>query len=256
MGPGQDTERLGLLDRLDIELASRAAAEFGGLDADTLLTRFPRTWIVRQNFREAWIVGLLALRGIKIELEIVQGTLRGRRNAHCSRQERVLIEGLNRALDRMLGRARLSEPPDGWFLVALFETVTQGLPRFTNNQLRRDLPWDGLRPLTYPRPDSLRGLLDSFTWANRYREVPDAWDREHPVRQGFRVAWRFARIAPLPDFNLMFSFVAMNAFHLASGYPLVVPEPSDKAMLERVVRGGVPYRIVQFESRLLTEARR
>ena len=36
------------------------------------------------------------------------------------------------------------------------------------------------------------------------------FDELHPVRQAPRLMWRFARIAPFPDFNLVMSFVLMN----------------------------------------------
>ena len=48
---------------------------------------------------------------------------------------------------------------DGSFAIELFETVTQGLPRFANNQLRRDVPWDSLRSISYPKPNEIRALI-------------------------------------------------------------------------------------------------
>ena len=45
---------------------------------------------------------------------------------------------------------------------------------------------------------------------------PAEFARVHPVRQAALVLWAFARLAPFPDFNLMFGFLTMNAFLLAT----------------------------------------
>lgn len=239
------------MDRLDLELATKAATDFADLDAQALICRMPRAWLITRVERERWIVGVLGLRGFKIDTKMVRTILEGGTDPRCSRQERVFIRGLDRALDRILARGRNGMLPDGWFTVKLFDTVTQGLPRFANNHIRRDSPWDALRNLAYPKPDQVGGLLDRFSPQHRFRDVPMVYDDTHPVRRGFRALWRFARISPFPDFNLLFAFVFMNAYHLASGYPLIAPTPSDKTLLENLVVGPVPRRIVQFESRLL-----
>ena len=76
----------------------------------------------------------------------------------------------------------------------------------------------------------------------------------HPVRQSFRVLWRFARLAPFPDFNLVMAFVAMNAHLLAQGYPMVRPLAGDRELLVHLVSGPPPLRHGTFESRLLLAA--
>src|SRR4030095_835104 len=50
------------------------------------------------------------------------------------------------------GRARAGAgvPPDGWFLVDLFKTMTRDLPRFRNIDLRRGPPWDALLHVAHP----------------------------------------------------------------------------------------------------------
>ena len=100
-------------------------------------------------------------------------------------------------------------------------------------------------------PADVPELLLSFTADNHYRDLPQIWRRNHPVRRGTRAMWRFARIAPFPDFNRPFAFIFLNSFLLASGYPLLMPDAADKVLLENVSRGGVPHRVIQFESRLL-----
>ncbi len=228
--------------------------ELAGLDAQSLIARPPQFPIVTRERRDDWIRGVLSIRGIKVDNVMVRKILEGNRDPRCSRQERVFIGGLDRALDRLLARGAKGELPDGWFTIELFETVTQGLPRFTNNHLRRDLPWDSLRHLRYPKPSEIGGMLDRFTEEHRYCDMPLVFDRMHPVRCAFRGMWRLGRISPFPDFNLMFAFIFMNAFHVAHGYPLIVPAVSDKQMLENLVTGPVPQRLVQFESRLLEAA--
>ena len=254
MGRGPQTARPSLLDRLDLELATRAENDFAGLDAHSVIGRLPFKPILPRTTRDEWIVGVLGTRGIRVDIPLVRSVLEGSPDPRCSRQERVFIGGLDRALDRILDRGQCGRLPDGAFLVELFATVTRGLPRFTNNHLRRDLPWDALRHVSYPKPDTIGDLLDRLTPELSYRDMPSVWDRTHPVRRAFRVMWRFSRIAPFPDFNLMFAFLFMNAFHVASGYPLLLPESSDRALLESLVAGAVPRRIVQFESRILAAA--
>lgn len=239
---------------MDLELATRAEYELAGLDAQGVIGRFPKTWILPRAERDAWIIGVLAIRGIKVDREMVRAIIQDGSEPRCSRQERVFIAGLDRALDRILSRGRAGRLPGGRFAVDLFETVTRGLPRFANNHLRRDLPWDALRGVTYPKPDAIVGMLERLAPEQKYRELPVVFDKLHPVRTGFRAMWRLARIAPFPDFNLMFAFLFMNAIHVAGGYPLMMPQASDRHLLEGVVSGCVPRRIVQFESRMLDAA--
>jgi len=71
------------------------------------------------------------------------------------------------------------------------------------------------------------------------------------VRQAVRVLWRFARIAPFPDFNTVMGFMLMDAYLLAKGYPMVAPSAEDRGLLNQLLAGPPPRRVVQFESRLL-----
>lgn len=251
MAPGQSTARPRILDRLDLSLATKLARDFAGLDSDTLIAHLPRTQILDRSVRDRWISGVLGIRGIKIPPESVRDVLEDRDQQVCLRQERVFVRGLDRALDLLLQRGRESKLPDGDFMVTLFEAVTRGLPRFTNNHIRRDAPWDSLTGVSHPAPADVPELLLSFTADNHYRDLPQIWRRNHPVRRGTRAMWRFARIAPFPDFNRPFAFIFLNSFLLASGYPLLMPDAADKVLLENVSRGGVPHRVIQFESRLL-----
>lgn len=255
MAPGSRTARPSLLDRLDLELAARAESELAGLDAQGVIGRFPKTWVLPRADRDAWIIGVLGIRGIKVDREMVRSIIQDGSDPRCSRQERVFIAGLDRALDRILGRGRCGDLPSGRFAVDLFETVTRGLPRFTNNHLRRDLPWDAQRHVDYPKPDALVGMLERLSPEQFYREMPAIYEATHPVRLGFRAMWRLARISPFPDFNLMFAFLFMNAFHVSAGYPLLTPQASDRTLLEAIVAGCVPRKIVQFESRMLDVVR-
>lgn len=247
----------GLLDRLDLDLAQEAVSTLQGLDADSVVRRLPTWRALDARRRDSWIAGVLGVRGIHITNELVRAILDDRDVDSCTRQERVMVRGLGRALDRMMSRGRAGIPPDGWFVVALFRTVTQGLPRFTNNQMRRDLPWDALRGVSYPNHRDVGGMLDRFTPSNRFSDASKNWTRMHPVRQASRVLWRFARISPFPDFNRMFAFVLFDAYLLAHGYPLLTPEKADKQLLENLAsRDTPPARIVQLESRLWRAVRR
>ena len=89
-------------------------------------------------------------------------------------------------------------------------------------------------------------LVDPAT-SYTIRTGPDLWP-EFIVGVG-------SRLAPFPDFNLLFAWLAMNAFLLAKGYPTLLPERGDRALLARIAIAPPPRRIVQFESRLLDAAR-
>ncbi len=45
--------------------------------------------------------------------------------------------------------------------------------------------------------------------------------------------------------------LAMNAYLMAVGYPMVLPEMIDRQLLVRVIGGPKPRRIVRLEGRLL-----
>jgi hypothetical protein len=244
-----DTSRLTMLDHLDVELAKRIDAACAGYDADLLAARALPFVEPRVAERREWIAGILGLRGFETTTERVSRVLEGREH-EANDQERVLIQGLDQVFGRLLERARDGELPDGWFVFTLFQVMTRHLPRFANNHLRRDAPWDALLHVPYPAPLALGGLLDDFTAASRYRDVPQIHALLHPVRRSFRLCWRFARIAPFPDFNLVFAFIGMNAHQLALGYPLLIPDAKDRPLLEALIKGPPPRRIVQYEARL------
>jgi hypothetical protein len=166
-------------------------------------------------------------------------------------QEHSLIVGLKGVLNLIRERGSRGVPPDGWCLVDLFRVLTRDIARFRGNDLRRDQPWDAILYVRYPPADDVRTLLDTFHPTYCFRDLPQAFERLHPVRKAFRILWRFARIAPFPDFNLVMAFVAMNSSLLANGYPPVFPEPGDREVLTHLVTGPVPQRITGFEARLL-----
>ena len=163
-----------------------------------------------------------------------------------------MIRGLESALRMVRGRAADGSPPDGWFGVEIWKQLTAELPRFRNNELRRGPPWDAVLYVNYPSPDQLPYLLDTFDLAHHFRDQPQLFGAHHPVRQGFRIMWRFARIAPFPDFNLLIGWMLMVGWLQTKGYPLLVPEAPDQVMLARLLGGPPPKRIVQFEKRLLS----
>jgi hypothetical protein len=123
--------------------------------------------------------------------------------------------------------------------------------RFRNNALRSDPPWDGVLYVPHPAPGELPALLDTFDAGHSYRDHPAVFASLHPVRQSFRVLWRFARLAPFPDLNLPMAWLAMCGHLLGKGYPLLVPEPSDRELVLRLVSGPPPLRMTRWEARLL-----
>ena len=162
-----------------------------------------------------------------------------------------MLQGLAEGLQLVRERAASGKPPDGWFAVDIWKRLTAQLPRFHNNDLRRGPPWDSVLYMSYPSPDQLPYLLDRFDLAHHYRDQPLLFSALHPVRQGFRIMWRFARIAPFPDFNLLMGWMLMVAWMQWKGYPVLVPEHPDQVLLARLLSGPPPYRIVQLERRLL-----
>jgi len=246
--PAQPT----LLERLDLALATRMAHR-----AELVDLRRAEAW------SEKWmgppaaapahlIAGLLGLRGLAVTEADAAAILAGGTGRHRREdQEYRLTVGLRGALARIVEHTGDGRMPDGWFMVELFRTFAGELPRFRNNTLRRDLPWDTILYVTYPKPGQVRSLLDTFDQAHAFRDFPALFRSLHPVRQSFRILWRLARIAPFPDFNLVMAFVAMNAALHARGYPMLAPRREDRALLNRLVSGPPPRRIARFEARLL-----
>lgn len=249
---GEPTVGPTILERLDLAVASRLA----GLGEDTELLDTAQRYqdrLYRADVRDARLIAsLLRLRGLMVLDDDAADVLHhqsSRLNPTC--QEYQMILGLRDALALLRDRTGRGVPITGWFLVEMFRVMTRQIPRFRNNALRKDQPWDAILYVQYPSPQELNYLLDTFDPNHRFRDFPKLFDRLHPVRQSFRVLWRLARIAPFPDFNLLMAWLAMCGLLLARGYPLLVPEPQDQGLLHRLVGGPPPQKVVQFEARLL-----
>lgn len=250
MGHDRAEVRHDVLERLDLALAARLAAGDGDVVATSRRQR--SRWFESETGDDHWVAATLGLRGLRIRPEDVAAVLfRTPGRFKKGQQEHALILGMKSVLQVMRNRASHGVPPTGWFLVDLFRVLTTEVRRFRRNALRGDHPWDGLLHVTYPEADQLRGLLDSFTEEGCYRDIPARFRSLHPVRQSFRLMWRFARLAPFPDFNIPMAFVGMNAFLMSKGYPLMTAENQDRELLAKVISGPPPRRLTQFESRLL-----
>ncbi len=251
--PGAPT--LTHLERLDLALAARIVPLAARLDTKAAPEAFPRIATaepMRQRPAAVLVCGLLELRGLELSLADVQDVLSGRAGRFQSpHQEAEFVLGLSRCLAMVSARAQSGVPPDGAFARELFQAFSHRIPRFRNNVLRRDMPWDGLLYLTYPPAADVASLLASFDGANCYRDVRARFSGLHPVRQSFRLLWRFARIAPFPDFNQLMAFLLMNTYLLVHGYPAVPPASGDRELLRRVIVGPPPTRLLEFEARLV-----
>ena len=250
-GPPHDRS---ILDRVDLSLAQRIAGSAGGNEDQWIKAAHGHhDRLYRPSSQDPmFMAALLRLRGFAVQdkdaVEVLQGTSR-RLAPAC--QESQLLFGLVDVLQMIRDRASQGRAPDGWFQVELFKVMTRGLPRFRNNALRVDQPWDGVLYVNHPRPGELTAVLDRFNYANRYRDLPAIFDRLHPLRQAFRILWRFARIAPFPDLNVPMAWLAMCGWLLSRGYPMLSPEGADRELIARFVSGPPPTRVVRWESRLL-----
>jgi hypothetical protein len=198
------------------------------------------------------VAAMLRLRGISVADDDADRIVRGLDSGLSPvTQEHRLVRGVQSGLNLVRGRAQAGWPPDGWFCVELFRAMTAELPRFRNNDLRRGPPWDAQMHVTYPAPDQLRLLLDTFDASHAYRDMPVVFNALHPIRQGFRLFWRLARIAPFPDFNVVIAWLAMNTWLQAKGFPLLAPDACDAQLIHKLVSGPPPTKIVPFEARLL-----
>lgn len=239
-----------ILDRIDLAMASRFLQ--GTTEPIALAQRVSDRLLAPCRGDSAWIASLLQLRGLLVLEEDVCEVLGARTSRLApSTQEHALIRGLHRVLQMMRELAGAGHQLDGCFLMAAFEAMTAPMPRFRNNVLRRDKPWDSTLHVSYPEPADLDELLRSFHEANRFRDLPHLFDAMHPVRRAIRILWRAARIAPFPDFNLLMAWVAMCTYLQCSGYPRIAPRPEDGAMLQKLVSGPPPLRSIQIESRVL-----
>ncbi len=242
-----------VLERLDLVMASRMVeAHQPGEDPAAHAVRFQDRIYTSEADDAGWISALLQIRGLVVTEHDVREVLAGRSSRFESNQQELrLIRGMVDVLGILRDRGARGLCPDGWFMAEMFKTLTRGIPRFKGNVLRRDEPWDGLLHVQYPHPTQLQTMLDTFDAAHHYRDVAMRFESLHPVRQSTRVLWKFARLAPFPDFNTIMAYVAMNAYLLAHGYPIVVPDPKDRELLQRVVAGAPPLRVAAFERRLL-----
>jgi hypothetical protein len=249
----EETHATSLLERVDLALATRFANASDHNEplatSQNLLDELRRP----TQGDAVFLAGLLQLRGFVVQDEDARDVIEG----HLGRlspttQEHRLLLGLRECLRLTRARAGAGVPPDGWFLVDLFKTMTRDLPRFRNIDLRRGPPWDAILHVTYPSPDQLRFLVDRFDLSNCYRDVAPAFHALHPVRQGFRLLWRFLRIAPFSDFNAIIAWLGMNSWLQTKGYPLLSAHDEDRHFLTRLANGPPPTKLLQLESRLLT----
>jgi hypothetical protein len=241
-------------DRVDLALARTIADVAGGDEALLARAQGYHDRLYRPAAADpALLAALLRLRGLTMfDGDAVDLLAGNSRRFLPSSQESQLLFGLTDGLQMLRDRASQGRPPDGWFLVEVFKVVTRGLQRFRNNTLRADQPWDGLLYVHHPAPTELTALLDSFDYPHRYRDNPVLFDRLHPLRQGYRILWRFGRIAPFPDFNLPMAWLAMCSWMLAKGYPVLRPEAADRDLVSRLLAGPPPSRVLQWEARLLS----
>jgi hypothetical protein len=245
------TSELTMLERIDLALASRMVAH--GADEPIAAAQRVLDGVRRPAPGDVpFVASLLRLRGFVLTDDDAADVLAGRPGRLASvTQEHRLLRGLFACLRLVRARAAEGRDPDGWFLVDLFRTMTADLPRFRNNELRRGPPWDALLHVAYPTPDQLRAVLDTFDADRCYRDVPLLFRSLHPVRQAFRVLWRFARIAPFPDFNVVIAWLGMNCWLQCRGFPLLAPAAGDQQLLAKLLSGPVPTKLVGFEARLL-----
>ncbi len=250
---GSSSTRLNLTERLDVALAGTLSTTLEGpTDGLGLAERQIQVLAFTVAERNRWISGILGLRGYLVTVSDVEAILAGREGRYGAKnQEFLFVKSLDGILDELIKRGAAGIEPNGGYLVELFRRLTAGVPKYQNNHIRRDLPWDASANVNYPLAADLPDLLESFGVENRYRDIAAIFDNLHPVRQSFRVLWRFSRISPFPDLNLPMAFIAMNAFQVARGYPMTVPQSSDRSMLTRLVTGPPPKRIVQFELRMV-----
>jgi hypothetical protein len=241
-----------LLERVDLALASRMAVAVAEPEPLAVVQRV-LDGVRRPTPDDAgFVAALLRLRGFVVDDQDALDVLSDRpgRLSPITQEHRIL-RGLHECLRLLRQRAAAGICPDGPFLLDLFRAMTTRLPRFRNNDLRRGPPWDAQVYVNHPPAEQLRGLLETFDAERCYRDVPAVFHALHPVRQGFRLLWRFARIAPFPDFNVVLAWLGMNAWLQAKGYPLLPSAAGDQALLSRLISGPPPTKVLQFEARLL-----
>lgn len=248
----EETHATSLLERVDLALATRLANASDHHEplatSQNLLDEVRRP----SSSDSTFMAGVLRLRGFVVQDDDAKDVVEGRlARLSPTTQEYRLLLGMRECLRLMRERAVAGMPPDGWFLVDMFRAMTRDLPRFRNIDLRRGPPWDALLHVSHPPPDQLRFLIDRFDLTHCYRDVAPAFHALHPVRQGFRLLWRFLRIAPFSDFNAIIAWLGMNSWLQAKGYPLLNALDEDRHFLARFANGPPPTKILQLESRLL-----
>lgn len=255
-----ETRQPTVLERLDLALAGQVADRLVGDDTRGNDASPSRPESLAQGSRStpsaddrySWIAGMLGLRGLRVTRDEVAAMLCGDPcRFRAEHQEHKLVVGFARALAELETRSARGASPDGWWLVEQFRRTTEQVGRFRNNVLRRDEPWDSIPGVQYPHPDELSALVDAFHHGQQFGDKPAVFESLHPVRQGVRILWRFARMAPFPDLNLSFAVLAFGAWLRAHGYPLFVPKPDERSSIERIVRAPAPLRVVPIELRLL-----
>lgn len=206
----------------------------------------------------AWIAGLLGLRGLLVDAAEVASVISAARRDRDrpadelpTHQEHRLMIGLHRVFERIQSLGARGRTLDGQCMLELFQLMTLDIPRFRNNHVRRDTPWDAILYVRYPDAERVRACLESFDRKRCYRDLAPRFNSLHPVRQSFRVLWHFARIAPFPDFNLTMAWVAMDMYLLHHGYPMLVPAHDDRQRLFRLLGGPPPLKLTRLENRLL-----
>ncbi len=248
----QQNQEVTILERIDLALASRLVGH--RVDGDLIAGAQRAIDGLRRSAPTdgEFLTSVLRLRGFAVDDEDAAAALAGREDRLSPlTQEYRLLRGLQRALKMIRARASQGVPPDGWFLVDLFREMTSEMPRFRNNDLRRGQPWDGLLYVDYPPPEDLRLLVDGFDSKRCYRDAPIVFNGMHPVRQGFRLLWRFARIAPFPDFNVVVAWLGLNAWLQCKGLPLLRAEAADQHLVTTLLTGPPPLKIPALEDRLL-----
>jgi hypothetical protein len=248
-----------LLDRLDLTLAHQIvqAADFGEPELLASAQGYHDALFRRNPKDPHFFAALLRQRGFAVwdddAIEVLAGN---NRRLPATSQEHHLLHGLADALQMIRERGSQGRLPDGWFMTEVFRVATRGIARFRNNTIRSDEPWDAILNVSHPQATELSTILDTFHYENRYRDNQALFDSMHPLRQGFRILWRFVRIAPFPDLNGMMGWLAMCSWLLAKGYPLLFPDASDRELVKRMASGPPPNRCVQWEARLLDSLQR
>lgn len=246
-------QNLTILERLDLALAGRVAfTEPEERPVLRAVSHAREEFLTPVTSDDTLVSGLLRLRGLAVRPSEVAAVRNGKRcRFDQGHQEYRLIKGLEEVLRLIAAASSQGLTPDGWFLAEMFKVLTRNIPRFRNNTLRKDHPWDGVMYVSYSDPKEIESLLDRFDARRSYLDVKERFDSLHPVRQSLRIFWRFARISPFPDFNMLMAWLAMNSWLLSHSYPFLAPGPHDRERLHSLVRGAPPLRNVSFEARLL-----